>query len=45
VAKQLESEKQQIIDRKRREQEELRRKADELDRILKENRRKVSALL
>ncbi len=41
VAKQLEIEKQQIIDRKRREQSELKRKQEELDRILRDNKRKV----
>jgi hypothetical protein len=41
VAKQLEMEKQQIIDRKRREQAELKRKQEELDRILQDNKRKV----
>lgn len=44
VAKQLEMEKQQIIERKRREQAELKRKQEELDRILKDNKRKVGRL-
>lgn len=43
MAKQLEMEKQQIIDRKRREQAELKRKQEELDRILKDNKRKVGS--
>lgn len=38
---QLESEKVALLERKRREQDEARRRQEELERILAENRRKV----
>lgn len=40
---QLESEKVALLERKRREQDEARRRQEELERILAENRRKVRA--
>lgn len=42
---QLEAERQVLLDRMRQEQRELRRKRDELDRILEDNARKVRLAL
>lgn len=41
MERQLENEKAALLERKRREQAEQRRKQAELERILEENRRKV----
>jgi hypothetical protein len=41
VGRQLELEKATLLERKRREQDERKRKQEELDQILLENRRKV----
>ena len=44
MTKQLENEKERLIDKKRNEQEERQRKQLELERILEDNRRLVIAL-
>lgn len=45
MTKQLEDEKAKLIERKRQEQEERQRKQLELEKILEDNRRLVSACL
>ena len=44
MTKQLENEKEKLIEKKRQEQEERQRKQLELERILEDNRRLVRAL-
>lgn len=45
VAAQLDKEKADLLGKKRREQDEARRRQDDLERILAENRRKVRWLV